>query len=813
MEINQDINNIENLSSKLNFSFSLNNKENQYFYENIKKYEEEKNDPILSLKIKYNNSIMNENNNNQNKKQEQIIINKEESKIININKEEFLSNDLFLDEIKLKVDYDKIENELNKLRNNNVEENESKEKDNKNDINNEIKNKHINDYNDKSDNKDNNAKNHQRLSLYSNSQLDGDLFYYSEEEDEKMKIIKSNIEKIKLIRENINKIERIKKENDIKITNGKNQILDINNNINNDYNNNIRKSLIEKAEYGIDETGNPLSIKNYNEEKFKNEKSKKLIAYIITSVEKGENYLLDLKGEIVPKTKDGDFYYKFNNRFIIIKNFDVQNPKLRVFGARQRFSSILSEEDPITKIEKNNITENNNKQIFLFNLIKDNIIPKNEKIYYNESKYSPITNRNNYFEQKLNDNIKNNEYFNNWMKKYSPMTEKGSIFHYNRNNKDILYQKIPLKKKDEKIYNKLQNNERSNLLRKTSFILNRTANKNLVINNQKLIEKLKDNSSLRNIFFEKKQLRNNARRNNRTPSPLPISPIIKSFSLNNDLFKIKKPNEYIYQPDPIKNNNTSRVNIYKIQRLKKGGIGNFKNYFKLNLENNNNQNQYYSSSETEVLKNSYFSYFNKNFFRGSNPLSNNNDLRMVKSSNSSFLKFDTNNRNNNFIKKNNPLLKKSLCSNNSQLTLTLNSIAINIKKIENNIKSTLRKLVYKNKVLDTNNEKIRKEKGIMSYSSKNKRFINIPNRFSCYPNKKNMVKYKSYKNLNSEKKINLLKIPLYKKYKISTSPDKNFQYTVISPEANKMIKDYSNKSIIQKNVKENPIIKLINTQN
>ena len=70
MEINQEINNIENLSSNLNFTSSLNNKENQYFYKNIKKYEEEKNDPILSLKVKYNNSIMNENNNNQNKKEE-----------------------------------------------------------------------------------------------------------------------------------------------------------------------------------------------------------------------------------------------------------------------------------------------------------------------------------------------------------------------------------------------------------------------------------------------------------------------------------------------------------------------------------------------------------------------------------------------------------------------------------------------------------------------------------------------------------------------------------------------------------------------
>ena len=51
---------------------------------------------------------------------------------------------------------------------------------------------------------------------------------------------------------------------------------------------------------------------------------------------------------------------------------------------------------------------------------------------------------------------------------------------------------------------------------------------------------------------------------------------------------------------------------------------------------------------------------------------------------------------------------------------------------------------------------------------------------------------------------------MYKKYKISRSPDKNFQCTVLSTEANKMIKDYTNKSIIQRNVKENPIIKKLN---
>ena len=524
MEIKQEINNIENLSSQLNFPYSLNNKENQYFYENIKKYEEDKNDQILSSKNKDNNSINNINKNNINidkiMKEEQIINIKEESKKITIEKEETLSNDLILDEIKLKVDYDKIENELNILRNNNVEENEIKED-----------NKKINkiDLNNKDININNDNKNNQRTSLYSSSQIEGDLFYYSEEEDEKMKLIKSNNEKIKLIQENINKIEKNKNENENKTINEekentslnsniiqndivnnkpeKDEKIDIDSNINNNIDNN-KKTLIEKAEYGIDETGNPLSIKNYNEEITKNDKIKKLIAYIIPSDEKGKNYLVDLKGEIIPKMDDGDFNYKYNNIRIIIKNFDVQNPKLRVFGARQRYSSILYEEEnnfpQNEKTEKDEINENNNNR-FLFNKIKDNINFENEKINYIVSKYSPITNRNNFFEQKLNDNIKNNKYFNKWMNKYSPITERRRIYLYDKNDKDILIQNFPLKRKNnENIIDISEDNERSNLLQKTSFILNRNANRNLVLNNQKHIEKIKNNSNFKNIFLEKK---------------------------------------------------------------------------------------------------------------------------------------------------------------------------------------------------------------------------------------------------------------------------------------------------------------------
>jgi hypothetical protein len=108
---------------------------------------------------------------------------------------------------------------------------------------------------------------------------------------------------------------------------------------------------LENIEYGIDETGNPIDAKSYKKKisHNNNNKTKKIIAYIIISKEKGKNHLIDLKGNIIPKREDGDFYYNYNGIHIIIKNFDVQNPKLRVFGARKRYSSIFHDDDMVPK--------------------------------------------------------------------------------------------------------------------------------------------------------------------------------------------------------------------------------------------------------------------------------------------------------------------------------------------------------------------------------------------------------------------------------------------------------------------------------
>ena len=147
--------------------------------------------------ILYNKKIIgykfgNKKNSKLNFQKKNLIENKEniDNNVANnqIDQDDLVSTEFCLDEIKLKVDYDKIEDELKRLKNNNIE--------------NEVK-----------------------FSINTNSQFDGDLFYYSEEEENKQKnIVPDN--NIRNLNENI-------------IIN-KNEKLPID---------------LEKIEYGIDENG------------------------------------------------------------------------------------------------------------------------------------------------------------------------------------------------------------------------------------------------------------------------------------------------------------------------------------------------------------------------------------------------------------------------------------------------------------------------------------------------------------------------------------------------------------------------------
>ena len=236
-----------NSISYLNFPLSI-NKNKQYLYSNLKKGEEEKNyGPILST------SILNQANDkniliSNNKTENNITLNKDENNSSsdkcknqkgtpefkrNMNgKDEMISNDLILDEINLKFDYEKIEKELSKSKNN---KNEESNMDNKNSLKN---------------------------TFNSNSIMEGDLFYYSDDEEDLNKKIKSNNEKIKMIQENINKLDQDNIENiDIKEVNNHFFGQKKNYNLIKKSQNELDEKFLENIEYGIDETGNPIDAR------------------------------------------------------------------------------------------------------------------------------------------------------------------------------------------------------------------------------------------------------------------------------------------------------------------------------------------------------------------------------------------------------------------------------------------------------------------------------------------------------------------------------------------------------------------------
>ena len=127
----------------------------------------------------------------------------------------------------------------------------------------------------------------------------------------------------------------------------------------------------EGVKFGIDETGNPLNISQFIDEENNEKNNNILIAYIIQKKDENNNnnYLVDKKGKILEKTKEGDYLYKEGETYIVIKDFDVQHPELRIYGHRSYTSSenrVLSEKVTIENNkddQKNNNTNNNKIEI------------------------------------------------------------------------------------------------------------------------------------------------------------------------------------------------------------------------------------------------------------------------------------------------------------------------------------------------------------------------------------------------------------------------------------------------------------------
>ena len=199
----------------------------------------------------------------------------------------------------------------------------------------------------------------------------------------------------------------------------------------NEFNKEEEKIIPEGIKFGIDETGNPLNISAFFE---KENKGKKLIAYIVQKNNFFDNYLVDTKGNVIQKSEEGDYLYKDDDTYIVIKDFDVKHPELRIFGHR---SYMFGKKDKELIIENKDIIDKKNKANKIFE--DDSLNYINEK--YNNNFYNDDE-----IEKRLfNNNINKYRNIHSFTKGNNNFDELMSIWrerYGQKNHRDDNYKKI-----------------------------------------------------------------------------------------------------------------------------------------------------------------------------------------------------------------------------------------------------------------------------------------------------------------------------------------------------------------------------------
>ena len=734
--------------------------------------------------------------------------------------DEILENGLNLDEQNLKECYDNIENELNKLKNDknkniNIEEN---------------KNKNIN-----------NPTN--RFSFNTNSQFENDLFYYSDEEEKEKDKVKDNNKKIEEKKDNINKniklkaiiskdkikniINNIQKKEDSDIsdikTDGKNSEK------NNDKEENLKisssdkididKKLLEKIEYGIDESGNPFSIKNKEEEN-----SKKAVAYIILQKEKGKNYLIDTKGQLIPKMEDGYYNYKKDNIRLLIKDFDVQHPELRVFGSTKMDSILFEDEEKEEKKEKEEIKENekekNDTKTNQYNFNYNYKSIKLKKIgHLNKPKEKILLNRNlnvNFF-KKNNFSAGNFEKFREKkfvlhknlldMKSGSPITIKKNIINnknMNNNEQFTLWKTKENPKTNERenyIYTKNKNQNFYKKINPKNFINNNSSRNNLSINEYEKFENL-DTIKRTNNILNKSATGLYTNRNYSYTINSRIGSNLKNINLNKSDYSNNFINKSLYHDESKKNINasqeiknitctSSRISLYKYRRNNKRGgsfssnycnrIYNLKGIINANKESINNLNNKINTN-IDIKKDSHKDnniYMNNKLYNKENKNNINNKIKKSKSSKYIISTIDKISNSIKYIKNK---IEKNLIKLNTENDFNNNTNNTIIEKLKNSIPLST--------ISTNNNSQLNASKEILPYNNYN------------FYNKQLQLNYKNNINeLNNSSNIN------------QKNTDKKFQCAILCKEVNDIIANYSrNNNNINKNISKINTIYDYNTE-
>ena len=343
----------------------------------------------------------------------------------------------------------------------------------------------------------------------------------------------------------------------------------------------LGKSIQENFKYGINEEGNPINISQTDKED--------IIAYIIPKQNSEEkNYLIDTKGNLIPKTDEGNYIYIQNNKSILIKDYDVQNPEKRT-----NFNNNINNND-FTHLRKNiynksnddikrilNIDNNNNYNNTAGNLLNFNNLMDVWRQRYGKrgQLYQQIkTDLDNNFNKEKNDKMVKRT--NSILK----MTDNNYISSFTDGNDDNKY-------KTPKYYNGIINRKYSNPLLKKN---------NLVLNSNRYNPLLKPRNNNNKSFFIKK--------NNNFTDILRSRFNISSDDINNKNLSFEELNfKGKYESNKFLNDNKTNNN-YNVNNILKNNL--YKRILERNREkeisksfelNNNNRSKKYS-----IIKNSIY---------------------------------------------------------------------------------------------------------------------------------------------------------------------------------------------------------------
>ena len=292
----------------------------------------------------------------------------------------------------------------------------------------------------------------------------------------------------------------------------------------NDKNDNL--NIPDNTKFGIDKSGNPVEITKKN----KNE----LIAFIIQEENK-ENYLIDIKGNILQKTEDDYFRYKNGEEIIIIKNFDVKNPELRIYGHRKiNFDEIKKNFDE-KPLKENNPNLNKNSSFLITNEKENEKIDNklnNTNININTTN-AASRNKSAILDEKNSEiNIGNINFKNQmelWRKRYGKNNE--FLEKNNKNSIEIINNEKPLRKFSYKKIDIINNNnnnyhynlnktsrEKNNeLVTRTDSILKMASikSKNLIPHkSESNFKKLNNSKKIKSITYNRNYSYTNIKENN-----------------------------------------------------------------------------------------------------------------------------------------------------------------------------------------------------------------------------------------------------------------------------------------------------------